>query len=171
MLLLAVLVGLAVAGCATGEVEMLVPIAGGERIHVPMGRGGPKPTNEGGVQINAANFTLNADKKLVFIFDFTDSRSRALRQVRVEDVADDAAQLFIDSNQPALSATGQWHGVSEPVDLADPRLGWMATISNTTRVYRFTLTFADGQTLMLYQGTLFPAPIKSAIRHAFGQNY
>lgn len=150
---------------------MLATIAGGQKIRVPLTRGGAELVNEGGVQINAATFSLNADKKIVFVFEFTDSRKRALRSVRIDDVSDDTPALFVESAQPAPSATGQWRGESTPMGLGDRRLGWMATLPNSLRVFRFTLTFVDGQTLVIHQGSLFPAPVKSAVRQTFGENY
>jgi hypothetical protein len=161
----------ALAGCATGGVVMLAEIAGGEKIRVPLVRGGAEMTNEGGVQINTASFTLNADKKIVYEFAFTESRRRLLRSVRVEDVSDAAAFTLVEDAPPELSSTGQWRGEAAPIGSGDPRLGWLATISNTVRVFRFTLTFSDGQKLVLHQGALYPAPIKAAVRQAFGQNY
>jgi hypothetical protein len=150
---------------------MLAPIAGGEKVRVPLVRGGAEMTNEAGVQINTATFTLSPEKKIVYTFAFTDSRRRPLRSVRVEDVSDDIAVPLVEDAPPEASATGQWRGETTPIPSGDPRLGWLATISNTVRVYRFTLTFADGQTLVLHQGALYPAPLKSAVRQAFGQNY
>lgn len=160
-----------IVGCATGDVAMLATISGGQKIRVAVNRNGAELINEGGVQINSATFTPNADKKIVFVFEFTDSRKRALRSVRVDDVSDDAPALLVESAQPALSATGQWRGESEPLGLSDRRLGWLATIPNSLRVFRFTLTFSDGQTLVIHQGSFFPAPIKSAVRQSLGQNY
>lgn len=162
---------LGITGCATGDVAMLATIAGGQKIRVPLTRGGAELVNAGGVQINSATFSVNADKKIVFVFEFTDSRKRALRNVRVDDVSDHAAAPLVDSAQPTLSATGQWRGASEPLALSDHRLGWMATLPNSLRVFRFTLTFSDGQTLVLHQGSLFPSPMKSAVRQALGETY
>lgn len=150
---------------------MLATIAGGQKIRVPLTRGGAELVNEGGVQINSATFSLNADKKIVFLFEFTDGRKRALRSVRVEDVSDNAPAPLVEIVQPTLSATGQWRGESEPLALSDRRLGWMATLPNSLRVFRFTLTFSDGQTLVIHQGSLFPAPMKSAVRQTLGENY
>ncbi len=160
-----------IVGCATGDVAMLATIAGGQKIRVPLTRGGAELVNEGGVQINTATFSLNADKKIVFLFEFTDSRKRALRSVRVDDVSDHAPALLVESAQPTLSATGQWRGESEPLALSDRRLGWLATLPNSLRVFRFTLTFSDGQTSIIHQGSLFPAPMKSAVRQTLGENY
>lgn len=169
--LVAGLVLAAAAGCATGNIAMLATIVGGEKVRVPFGRGGPEMTNEGGVQINLASYTLNAEKKALYVFEFTDSRSRALRRVLVEDVSDTAALTLVDDAAPVLAANGRWHGETPTLEWSDPRLGWLATISNSLRVFRFTLTFADGQTLVLLQGAFYPAGLKAATRQALGQNY
>ena len=150
---------------------MQATIAGGGKIRVPMGRGGPEMTNESGVQINTANFTLNPNKTLQYVFEFTDSRNRALRSVQVEDVSDETAVAFVTDLQPKLSAAGRWRGDTPALDLSDPRMSWFSTISNSLRVFRLTLTFADGQTLVLHQGVFYPAPMKAAVRQTFGQNY
>ncbi len=139
------------------------------RVH--LNRNGAELLNEGGVQIDSATFTLNADKKIVFVFEFTDSRKRALRSVRVDDVSDDAPLALVESAPPTLAAPGSWHGESEPLALSDPRLAWLVTLPNSLRVFRFTLTFSDGQTLVIHQGALFSAPMKSAVRQTLGQGY
>jgi hypothetical protein len=162
---------LAAAGCATGDIAMMATISGGQKIRVPLSRAGAELVNEGGIQMNTATFTLNADKKIVYIFEFTDAKKRALRNVKVEDESDAAPVMVLESTQPTLSATGQWKGESEPLTLSDPRLGWMATLPNTLRVFRVTVTFADGRTQVIHQGSFFPAVMKSAVRQTLGQNY
>ena len=165
------LILLGVVGCATGGVSMVATIAGGEKIRVPMGANGAALTREGGVQINAAGFTLNPEKKFVYVFELTIEGNRPLRHVRVEDVSDESAVTLVDRADPTLSAAGLWHGESEPLSTGNGRLRWLATVSNSLRVVRFTLTFADGKTQVLHQGTLFPAALKSTVRQAMGQNY
>jgi len=164
---------LAAAGCATGggDIAMMATISGGEKIRVPLTRGGAELISEGGVQINTASFTLSPEKKVLFVFEFTDTRKRPLRSVRVEDVSGDKPQVMVEDDQPKLSAAAQWHGEAPPLEWNHSRIAWLATISNSLRVYRFTLTFADGQTLVIHQGALFPAAMKSAVRQALGQNY
>ena len=162
---------LGIVGCATGDVSLVATIAGGAKIRVPMGANGAALTREGGVQINAAGFTLNAEKKFVYVFEFTVEGNRPLRHVRVEDVSDETAVTLVDRTDPTLSPTGQWRGESEPLSTGNGRLKWLATVSNSLRVVRFTLTFADGKTQVLHQGTVFPSGLKSTVRQAMGQNY
>lgn len=158
-------------GCATGDVAMLAEISGGQKLRVPFGKGGPEMTSEDGVLINQATFTLNAEKKIFYVFSCTDSRSRALRRVLVEDVSDAAPLTLVDDAKPQLAAGGKWLGETSPFEWNDPKIAWLATISNSLRVYRFTLTFADGRTLVLHQGSFFPSPMKAAVRQTMGQNY
>jgi hypothetical protein len=150
---------------------MVATIAGGEKIRLPMGRGGIAPANEGGVQIQVANFRVSKDKKIIYVFAFTDSRGRALRKVRVQDVSDEAAVTLLDDAQPKSEPDGTWHRETEPLEFGAPRAGWLATISNSVRVFRFTLTFSDGQILVLNQGMFYPAAIKESVRRAFGMTY
>ena len=165
------LILLGVVGCATGDVSMVATISGGAKIRVPMGPNGAALTREGGVQINTAGFTLNPEKKFVYVFEFTVEGNRPLRHVRVEDVSDETAVTLVDRADPVLSPTGQWRGESEPLSTGNGRLKWLATVSNSLRVVRFTLTFADGKTQVLHQGTVFPSGLKSTVRQAMGQNY
>jgi len=165
------LIVLGLSGCATGGVSVVAAIAGGEKVRVPVGSNGAVLTREGGVQIKAASFTLTPEKKFVYVFEFTIEGNRPLRHVRVEDVSDESVTTLIDRADPALSAAGLWHGESEPLSTGNGRLKWLATVSNSLRVVRFTLTFADGKTQVLHQGTVFPSGLKSTVRQAMGQNY
>ena len=123
---------------------MLATIAGGTQLHVPLTRGGAALTNEAGIQINTANIVPAPEKKIAYVFAFTDSRGRTLRSVRVEDVSDEAAVVLVDDAEPKLSGERQWHSTTPPLEFSDPWLRWLATISNSLRVFRFTLTFSDG---------------------------
>lgn len=167
----ALLVASLLAGCATGDVAMLAEIAGGQKVRVPFGKGGPEMTSEDGVTITQATFSLNADKKVFYVFSCTDSRNRALRRVQVEDVSDAAPLSLVDDAKPQPAAGGKWLGETPSLAWNDPKIMWLATISNSLRVYRFTLTFADGRTLVLLQGSFFPASLKGVVRQTMGQNY
>lgn len=168
-LLLAVAV--AMAGCSTGgKTSMLVPVAGGGKVAVPLGKKGVEFTEANGVRIESASSTLDAEKKLVYNFAFRDAKARALRQVIVEDISDDSPTLLVEDNAPVLEE-GRWSGSSRGFTWGDPELRWLATISHTMRVYRFTITFADGEKLVLDQGSLYPNVLKSVIRHTWGETY
>jgi hypothetical protein len=162
---------LSLGGCATGDLEMLATISGGRQIRVPLGRGGIVMTEADGVQMTVATCSLTPEKKPIYIFALTDARKRAVRTIRVEDVSESAPVLLLEDSSPKFSDVGGWHRETEPLEPTDPRLGWLATISNTLCVYRITVTFSDGHAVELLQGTLYPAQVKSAMRQALGQKY
>jgi hypothetical protein len=164
------LVALLAACSSGGSISMLTTIAGGEKIAVPLGPRGVEPSKKDGVQIELATCTLNRDKKLVYAFELSDERKRAVRRVRVEDVSDASSALLVDDTQPALTQN-RWRGSSRPFEPGDPSLAWLATITNSVRVYRFTVTFADGHEVALLQGSMFPNFIKSSIRQTWGEKY
>jgi len=160
-----------VAACASsGSLSMLATIAGGEKIAVPLGPRGVEPSKKDDIQIEFSGCALNREKKLVYGFEFSDARGRALRHVRVEDVSDDAPVLLLDDAQPALERN-RWRGTSRLFEPEDPALAWVATITNSLRVFRFTITQADGREIVLHQGAMYPNGMKSGIRQAWGQNY
>lgn len=168
--LLALVGGLA-GGCATGDFTMVVPIAGGEKAHVPLNKNGVPMTEEGDITITVATIQLNDDKKPIYNFGFKDSRHRPLAKVVVEDVSDEPVLTLVDDSAPKTTATGEWKTSTEAMDMSSVRLHWLQTISNSTRVFRFTLTFGDGQTQKLLQGMQIGAPAKAGLRKLLGENY
>lgn len=169
-LLVASALVLALGGCATGTISMLATIAGGQTVRIPIGRKGVEPTEEDGVRVESAIFTLNAEKKLTYVFELSEARKRVWQHVQVEDVSDAAPVVLVDDAQPELK-NGHWRATSRPLGQSEPNLAWVATITNSVRVFRFTVTFADGKTLTLLQGEMFPDFIKAATRHEWGENY
>jgi hypothetical protein len=166
------LIGVALlAGCAqSGGIAMRATIAGGQEITIPLGSHGIEPAREDGLEVDFASCTLNNDKKLIYGFHLSDSRGRALRRIRVEDVSDDTPILLVDDAQPALKDK-KWLGGSKPFEPGDPAVAWVSTITNSLRVFRFTVTLPDGRDVVLLQGSMFLNPMKAVIRQAWGQNY
>jgi hypothetical protein len=159
-------------GCGSvgGDISLLATVSGGENIRVPIKRGGVPSTVEDGLKVDAAGFTLNADKKVVYMFDLSDARGRALQSVRIEDVSDAAPVLLVEDAK-AVWTNGHWRTTSRPFEASEPVLSWMSTITNTLRVFRITLTFADGKTRVLHQGAMYPNFVKAAVRRTWGENY
>jgi len=109
-------------------------------------------------------------KEVKYTFEFSDAHSRGLKAVKVEDVSDDAPFLLVDDTAPQYT-NGRWHGASRTFGAGDEYLKWIYQLENSLRVYRFTITFADGHELIIHQGSTFPNFMKSAIRHMFGEKY
>ena len=168
---LAGLLAVAWAGCATGDISLMVPVAGGEKLRVPLGRGGVVPTEENGIRIDSTTLMPTDDKKqAVFGFAFTDAQTRALQSVKVEDISDDAPILIVDDPKPD-SVKGRWHTVTRPYDIHEAALKWALQLDKSVRIYRFTAVFADGRKVVLNQGMIYPDIMKVGIRHLFGEKY
>lgn len=165
------LAAFALAGCATGDISMLVPIAGGTKVQVPFSHGAPVPTEADGVRIESTRAVLDPTKKsLVYTFEFSDAQKRAVRSVKVEDVSDDAISVLVDDASPEIDK-GRWLRVSRSLGPDDECLTWIFNLENTVRIFRFTIVFTDGRTAVLNQGAMYPNPLKAAIRHMFGKDY
>ena len=149
---------------------MRTTIAGGQEVTIPLGSHGIEPARAEGLQVDFASCTLNNEKKLLYGFALSDSQGRTLRRIRVEDVSEDAPILLVDDAQPTFKDK-KWIGSSKPFEPSDPAVAWIATITNTLRVYRFTVTLPDGRDVVLLQGSMFLNPMKAAIRQMWGQNY
>ncbi|MEO5958585.1 MAG: hypothetical protein ABIZ49_08190 [Opitutaceae bacterium] len=159
------------AGCATGDVALLVPVVGGEKVRVPVARGGAQPTEIGGFEVKPPRFAPNDDKtRLIYSFEVSNRKRQALRSIRVEDVSDTKPHLLLEDAMPTL-ADGVWRGVSRPLAPSDEGLKWIYSIDNSARVFRFTIVTEDGRSVVANQGTLFPNVLKAAVRQTFGEKY
>jgi hypothetical protein len=159
------------AGCATGDVSLVVPVSGGGKFPVPIARGLARPTEIDGFTLKAPLFTLSDEKtRLVYLFEFSDPKGRALQSVRVEDISDAKPLLLLEEAMPT-SNQGLWRGVSRPVSPGEEGLKWIYSIDNTVRVFRFTIVTADGRSVVANQGALFPNVFKIPARQAFGEKY
>src|SRR5581483_11393806 len=149
--------GLLAGGCATGQYSMVTTVATGETVRVPLEKGGAVLVEQDGVKIVGVHVTLSPDKKLVFGFDFDVAPARPLRRVQVADISEAPVAAWVDDAEPA------------PADAQDPRLAWLGSVSDSMRIFRFTLTLADGKTVTIDQGQLYGSALKAAMRMALGE--
>jgi len=161
--------GLLAGGCATGQYSMVTTVATGETVRVPLEKGGAVLVEQDGVKIVGVHVTLSPDKKLVFGFDFDVAPARPLRRVQVADISEAPVAAWVDDAQPALTPAGRWHAETAPADAQDPRLAWLGSVSDSMRIFRFTLTLADGKTVTIDQGQLYGSALKAAMRMALGE--
>ena len=167
----AALLLVALAGCATGEYSLVIKVSGGEKVHVVLGRGGPVPTEEDGIRIESTTSAPDAEKKnLIYTFEFSDAKSRGLQSVKVEDVSEETPYLLVEDAKPQLT-NHRWRGVSRPLGVGAGPIQWVMQLGNTTRVFRFTLVFADGKKAVLHQGSMYGDAVKAGIRQMFGEKY
>ena len=157
-------------GCATGDYAYVTTISTGERIQIPLVRGAPVPAQKGNITIKFAGLVPNStpeDKRLKYIFDLEDTSPTPAKSIVVEDVSDDRAIPMVEDLSPTY-VKQRWVGFSKPLTKDDPALGWMVHLSNTTRVFQFTVTAADGSKTVLNQAWIVPNWAKVGMRQALG---
>ena len=159
------------AGCQTGDIKAVLPIAGGETINVLMGPKGPPPGEADGYQAAIGNVIPGAqDREVNYEFGLVANREPELSRIQVDDVSDDKAVSLIDDRNPKFTMR-HWSAKTETIGADDPRMKWVYSITSSFRVYRYTLTHADGHTVSFYHVTMYPPFIKAAIRAKFGEKY
>lgn len=161
-----------VAGCATGDYAYVTTIATGERIQIPLQKGSPVLASKGDVTIRHAALVPrpNQDteqKQLQYLFAFHYKGSVPLKSVFVEDVTDDHPIKMVEDSSPAL-VEQRWTATSRMFGPDEDALSWVAHLDNSMRVYRFTITRADGSKIVLDQGWLVPGWAKTVMRRALG---
>lgn len=160
-------------GCAGANSYLYrTTILDGQKVEVEISqKSGPVPARSGNLEVKAANFTVNADKKqLVYVLVLQDGDGRPPRRIKVEDVTDESAVLLVDDTNPKLTEN-IWRMLSEPMAFDDKRVKWVLTIDEGLRFYRFTVEKDNGQTVQLLQAGPAPAQIKAGIRNLMGLKY
>lgn len=170
LLLAAALAG--AAGCASKEFSYVTTVSGGEQIKFTFANGGPVHAKAEGFEILDAVIQPDYDAKKVFYgFRFSDAGGgKTLQSVKVEDVSETAPVLLFEDAQPKV-VDRIWTGRSRLFAADDSSLKWVTYVSDSVRVYRFTLTLTDGRKLVLHQPSMVPGWIKMTIRGMFGEKY
>jgi hypothetical protein len=159
------------AGCATKEYTYNTVVSGGEQLHFSIVGGRPAPATADGIKILEAGLRPDAQlKKVLYGFHFSDTGGHSLQSVRVEDVSETEAVLLLEDLQPKM-VDHQWNGTTRLFEADDPALKWVFYVNDSVRVYRFSITFADGRKLILNQAAMVPGWVKMTIRHMFGEKY
>lgn len=165
-----VLISALLAGCATGDYAYVTTISTGERIQIPLINGAPAPAQKGNITIKFAGLVPNPnpeEKHLKYIFDLEDTSPTPAKSIVVEDVSDERAIPMVEDLSPKY-VNHRWHGFSKPFTKDDEALGWIVHLSNTTRVFQFTVTAADGSKTVLNQAWIVPNWAKVGMRQALG---
>jgi hypothetical protein len=156
-------------GCATGDYAYVATISGGERVRIPLVKGSPEMSKADGIQVLQTSGAVNHElKKFGYVFAFSDQHAEALTSVIVEDVSDESAVRLVEDLEPKLIEK-RWTGVSRPFAAYDPAGKWILHVNDTFRVFRFTITRADGKKIVIHQGSRVPAWAKAGIRSALGE--
>ncbi len=166
---LLLLLALALAGCVgSGTYAILVPIAGGEKLRVPLR---PPPASNDAIQITTAGLEPSPEPEaVIYWFGFKLLKPLEIRRVTVHDVAGDRAILLVDDSAPRVVGA-EWKGASPVLRGEDERLAWVYQLDNTIRVYRFRIETGDGRTLVLQQPSIVNSGAKRLMRAKLGANY
>jgi len=166
----ALLASILAIGCATGEYAYVTTISTGERIQIPLVNGAPLPAKKGNLTVMHAGLVPNPnpdDKKLKYLFHLEDKSLVPPKAVVVEDVTDDHAILMVEDLAPKFTEA-RWTGASPLYGGEDPAMAWVGPLGDSTRVFRFTVTAADGSKTTLDQAWIVPSWAKVGMRKALG---
>ena len=157
-------------GCATGDYAFVTTIASGQRIQIPLKNGSPERAKKGNVTIMHAGLVPSGTpetKALNYLFGLEDRSPKPPTEVRVEDVTEDHAVLMVEDKNPTLKQNF-WSATSKLYSGSDPEMEWISHLDNSMRVFRFTITSADGTKTVLDQGWMVPGWAKVPMRTALG---
>jgi hypothetical protein len=154
--------------CSTPpEYKYVTKISGGQRIEFSLTGGGPTPVKEAGLAVASAQFIGPPHNGMTFMgFVLKNESGQELKKVLVEDVSDESPVKILEDASPKM-VNGVWRGISQPIRSDAAPFEWLAYLDASNRVYRFTVTLADGRTIALNQLSMFPAWIKEGMRRAF----
>lgn len=162
---------LALAGCASGVVSQVIPVAGGEKISVPITRQGPKPGETDGYRVTSTAFHPSKDTRAgAYRFSMLAKKTPALRSIRVDDISDEQAVVLYEDKNPKFE-NNVWTGESVQIAAESPNLRWVFQITLSIRIYRFTLVHADGREESFTHPTLYPPVLKAFMRSVWGEKY
>ena len=159
------------SGCASSSPRLSIPIAGGQS--VSLGRQGPgfKPAENDRVVITEAGLqTVNFDGNhyVRWAFSIRPKQAAELSAIRIEDVTDPAPLLLVNDVAPQQDG-GKWTENAGLMELSSTSVRWLYEPKETVRVFRFTISEADGRSYVLYQGVLYSPASKDAIRAMVGE--
>lgn len=159
------------AGCQTGEVKAILPLADGTQIAMPITQAGPPRGEGGGYQVQQAMLLPpNPDHMLAYGFSLLAKKAPDLKRIQIDDVTDETIEPLLDDKAPKFDKQ-IWHGMTDLMAPDDARLKWIYQITGSMRVYRFTLTPASGAKISFYHVSPYPPFIKAAVRSAMGEKY
>jgi len=166
--LLPALMLLFLSGCTTQAPIARVRISGGERITIDLKQGGVVGAENNAIKVRIGGLVANAkDKQATFVFALEFKAGDAPRSIKIEDVTDEKAQVFVEDLAPKL-VDRIWNWGSAPMAADADVLKWVREIDDSFRVCRFTVILADGRRLCQYQSSFYSAFNKARLRKQLG---
>jgi hypothetical protein len=127
--------------------------------------GNAKAVENHTVRIEVTGFLLDeTNRELVYTFAFTEKKNARPRSVLVEDVTGERPEVLVVDSDPQITLEGYWKGNSTPRRKGDLSLGWVTDTGDTYKVFRFSITTADGVPLIIHQASVWSGHSKPLIR-------
>jgi len=162
---------LGAAGCLMqASYSANVTTADGAQIEVPLSREAVV-VDDGAVGVKSFRFepvAVEGGKGLAFGFELEFHPGVKPVSIVVDDVSDQPILSVYADNAPAFAKKDIWRALSPPHGAADPLVGWLSTLDNTVKVYRFTVKLSDGTTHVLRYPIFAPAQMKAIMRANLG---
>jgi len=160
------------AGCLApgmGSLSMNPTIAGGEKVRVDFDGKGQVILPENS-DIQMLSPVLRIDSKLKqarYGFGFVVKTNQAPKKIIVEDVSDETPVTWAVDTQPELKDR-HWIWDTRFFEPTEKNLQWVYQLDGSVRIFRFTITTADGRTLVMYGATNYIAMVKTYYRMLLG---
>ena len=141
-------------------------ISGGEIVYLPVTDSGPIPSEDEVAKIEVAGYLIGPGKGenkrayLTWTFSVSFKQKKDLVSVRVEDVTDDKPILLVEDKLPIIN-NDIWKGKHKPLLINEDSLPWIYDKKTTIKVFKFTLTFKDNSTNIIYQPAWYSKQVKS----------
>jgi hypothetical protein len=163
------------AGCVvpmTSSNTYMVPLSNGETMEMSIKNGGLTLADQDGIRIvEAGALNPSATKKeIVCTFQLIVKSGHAPKRILIEDMTEDPVRVVVDDPAPKLDAANHWKLTTPVLDAKDPIFAWLTQLDDTIRVYRFTVTLADGSQVVLKQPQMYPVFMKQLIRKMLGMD-
>jgi hypothetical protein len=152
-----------------------VDISGGETYNVPVGPGGPLRSENDEFQVGWTGLLPPTGGLIFNSYFITEKKGRAPLRILVEDVSGDTPVVVVDDRHPRLEKDKGgvprfWKRIIPLGKTSDPANQWLSDDDETVKVYRYTVTAADGTTTSLLQAAIYPPPMKDLFRKVLGMD-
>jgi len=154
------------SGCATNNNYQTrsFPISGGKKVWVAFNERGALPVKTHDIEILIAGFTTDkAKKELTYRFLCRVVNNQEPKKVVVQDISEENAEILVTDDHPKLEKS-LWAGQSAPKNKSDPQVAFLRNDHDSVRVYRFTITLADGREVTVDQALFYWGVMKSEAR-------
>ena len=140
-----------------------------------MGPGGPLRSENGEFQVGWTGLLPPTGHAVFTSYFVNDKKGRVPRRILVEDLSGDTPIVVVDDRHPKLEndkngVPRYWKWIVSVGKATNPDIQWLADEDETVKVYRYTVTAADGTTTSLLQAAIYPPPMKDIFRKALGMD-